>query len=82
VTLNDRLDYFGSTVNMAARLEGQSTGDDVVISSAVYSDPQVRDLLIDPKEGFSASRFEMPLKGFDVEQFELWRVTRVHNRAP
>jgi class 3 adenylate cyclase len=82
VTLNDRLDYFGSTVNMAARLEGQSTGDDVVISSAVYSDPQVRDLLSDPNEGFSASRFEMSLKGFDVEQFELWRVTRVQNRTP
>ena len=51
VTLNDRLDYFGSTVNMAARLEGQSTGDDVVISSAVYSDPAVRDLLSDPVHG-------------------------------
>jgi class 3 adenylate cyclase len=78
VTLNDRLDYFGSTVNMAARLEGQSTGDDVVISSAVYSDPQVRDLLGDPDLGFSATRFEIPLKGFE-EQFELWRVTRVKN---
>ncbi len=78
VTLNDRLDYFGSTVNMAARLEGQSTGDDVVISSAVYSDPQVRDLLGDPDEGFSAARFEMPLKGFE-ERFELWRVTKVKN---
>jgi class 3 adenylate cyclase len=78
VTLNDRLDYFGSTVNMAARLEGQSTGDDVVISSAVYSDPQVRDLLGDPDEGFSATRFEMPLKGFE-ERFELWRVTKVKN---
>ncbi|CAN5511605.1 hypothetical protein BH20ACI3_BH20ACI3_01110 [soil metagenome] len=31
VTLNERLDYFGSTVNMAARLEGLSTGDDVII---------------------------------------------------
>jgi len=40
VTLNERLDYFGSTVNLAARLEGQSTGDDIVISSAVYADPQ------------------------------------------
>jgi len=76
VTLNDRLDYFGSTVNMAARLEAQSTGDDVVISSAVYDDPEVRALLRDPDEGFSATRFEMPLKGFDREQFELWRVTR------
>lgn len=77
VTLNDRLDYFGSTVNMAARLEGQSTGDDVVISTAVYSDPEVRELLGDPDEGFSAARFEIPLKGFDEEQFELWRVTKV-----
>jgi class 3 adenylate cyclase len=81
VTLNDRLDYFGSTVNMAARLEGQSTGDDVVISSAVYSDPQVRDLLGDPDLGFSATRFEMPLKGFEAEQFELWRVTKIRGSA-
>ena len=29
VTLNDRLDYFGSTVNMAARLESQSAGGDI-----------------------------------------------------
>jgi class 3 adenylate cyclase len=74
VTLNDHLDYFGSTVNLAARLEGQSTGDDVVISTAVYSDPEVRELLSDPEKGLSATRFEMPLKGFDEEQFELWRV--------
>ena len=32
VTLNDRLDYFGSTVNLAARLEGLSSGHDVIIS--------------------------------------------------
>ncbi len=79
VTLNDRLDYFGSTVNLAARLEAQSTGDDVVISTAVYSDPEVRELLGDPNQGLSATRFEMPLKGFDQEQFELWRVA-VQNR--
>src|SRR5437867_7983551 len=78
VTLNDRLDYFGSTVNMAARLEGQSTGDDVIISSAIYNDPAVRDFLNDPANGLSASRFEMPLKGFDEERFSLWRVTRPH----
>ena len=70
-----------STAKMAARLEAQSTGGDVVISSAVYSDPEVRDLLSDPDEGFSATRFEIPLKGFDEEQFELWRVTRVRTWA-
>src|SRR5947208_7766537 len=61
VTLNDRLDYFGSTVNLAARLEGQSTGNDVVISKAVYSDPEVRELLNESANGFAASRFEIPL---------------------
>ena len=76
VTLNDRLDYFGSTVNLAARLEAQSTGDDVVISAAVYDDPGVRELLSDPRNGFVATRFAIPLKGFDNERFELWRVAR------
>jgi class 3 adenylate cyclase len=75
VTLNDRLDYFGSTVNLAARLEGQSSGADVVISTQVYSDPAVRAFLSDPENRLVASRFEIPLKGFDEERFELWRVT-------
>jgi class 3 adenylate cyclase len=76
VTLNDRLDYFGSTVNLAARLEGQSTGGDVVISTAVYSDPEVRELLKECPTGLCATQFTIPLKGFDDEQFELWRVAR------
>lgn len=76
VTLNDRLDYFGSTVNLAARLEAQSTGDDVIVSAAVYDDPGVRELLGDPRNGFVATRFAIPLKGFDNERFELWRVAR------
>jgi len=45
VTLNDRLDYFGGTVNMAARLQGQSAGGDIVLSRAVADDPAVRPLL-------------------------------------
>lgn len=74
VTLNDRLDYFGSTVNMAARLEGLSSGSDVVISGSVYEDAKVRELI--DSHGFSAVEFDMSLKGFDDERFELWRVTR------
>ena len=45
VNLNDRLDYFGSTVNMAARLQGQSQGGDIVLSRAVADDPAVSPLL-------------------------------------
>jgi class 3 adenylate cyclase len=74
VTLNDRLDYFGSTVNMAARLEALSTGDDVVISHAIYDDAEVRELM--RAENLQAAPFEMMLKGFDEEKFGLWRVSR------
>ena len=74
VTLNDRLDYFGSTVNMAARLEGLSSGSDVIISGSVYEDAKVRELI--ESKGFSAAEFDMSLKGFDDERFELWRITR------
>jgi adenylate cyclase len=75
VTLNDRLDYFGSTVNLAARLEGQSTGCDIVLSNVVYSDPAVRQFLNDSDRDLIATRFEIPLKGFDEESFELWRIS-------
>ena len=74
VTLNDRLDYFGSTVNMAARLEGLSSGADVIISGSVYEDAKVRELI--EAEGLSAIEFDMSLKGFENEHFELWRVSR------
>ncbi|HYX01921.1 MAG TPA: adenylate/guanylate cyclase domain-containing protein [Reyranella sp.] len=60
VNLNDRLDYFGSTVNMAARLQGQAQGGDIVLSRAIADDPAVRPLL----QGVAAREESMPLKGF------------------
>ncbi len=75
VTLNERLDYFGSTINMAARLEGLSTGSDVIISAQVFDDAEVRDL-IGPETDLQASPFEIELKGFVEERFQLWRVQR------
>lgn len=79
VTLNDRLDYFGSTVNMAARLESLSTGNDVIISRALYDDPEVRALMAE--ENLVANPFEITLKGFEEERFELWRVSRTTGRT-
>ena len=45
VTLNDRLDYFGSTVNLAARLQGESHGGDIVLSERLAADPAVAALI-------------------------------------
>jgi class 3 adenylate cyclase len=77
VTLNDRLDYFGSTVNIAARLESLSSGQDVVISAAVHADPEVADWLDRPNPGLAAQPFQTTLRGFDQDYFELWRVSRL-----
>jgi class 3 adenylate cyclase len=80
VTLNERLDYFGSNVNIAARLEPLSTGGDCVITEGVRRDPEVAALLEDPASGLAAVRAEAMLKGFDDECFELWRVMRKEDK--
>jgi class 3 adenylate cyclase len=71
VTLNDRLDYFGSTVNIASRLESLSGAHGgVVISAAVHDDPEVAEWLAGGSA--AAQRFEAELRGFEGERFELW----------
>jgi class 3 adenylate cyclase len=45
VTLNDRLDYFGRTVNLAARLQNESEGGDIVVSEALAAEPGVAERL-------------------------------------
>ena len=68
VTQNGRLDYFGSTVNLAARLVGLSTGNDIVASKAVLEDPEVAD------QALQAEPLQATLKGFEDERFELFRL--------
>ncbi|MSO92589.1 MAG: hypothetical protein EXQ86_04215 [Rhodospirillales bacterium] len=60
VTLNDKLDYYGSATNMTARLEGQSQGGDVVVSRKLASDPAVAPLLAD----YAPVSESAQLKGF------------------
>lgn len=71
VNLNGRLDYFGTTVNLAARLEGQSQGGDLVISEAVRTEPGVASVLA--REPVLITPFETAIKGFD-DHFCLYRV--------
>lgn len=70
VRANDRLDYFGSTVNLAARLHGESRGGDLVLSDAVHADPEVQRLM----EGVPAEPFRARLRGIAAEQ-QLWRIS-------
>ena len=61
VTLNERLDYFGSTVNLAARLQGQSIGGDIVLSRQLADDPAVAAAL----EGRALQDEAATIKGFE-----------------
>lgn len=72
VTMNERLDYFGSTVNAAARIVDLSSGADVVISGAVRADPEVTELISERR--LALEPVDAALRGFDDERFELWRV--------
>jgi len=39
VNLNNRLDYFGQVVNMAARIQGTAEGGEIIISKSIRRDP-------------------------------------------
>ena len=72
VTLNDRLDYFGTTVNIASRLEGQAQGDDLIVSDEVMQHAEVQQVLVEAHAASEA--FTAPLKGFVDEEFKLHRI--------
>ncbi len=64
VNLNDRLDYFGSTVNLAARMEGESRGNDLVTTQDLASDPGAAAFL--SAVPHRAEPFERQVKGFSA----------------
>lgn len=60
VTLNGRLDYYGSAVNKAARLADQAAADEIVLSEEIAVDPGVAPAL----EGAALRPDSRALKGF------------------
>jgi class 3 adenylate cyclase len=65
VELNDRLDYFGRTVNLAARVQGIAGPGQIVCTDAVYDSPSVRELV--GAAGLSVERSHVPLRGIAAE---------------
>ncbi|MEN9935359.1 MAG: hypothetical protein RLZZ387_1938 [Chloroflexota bacterium] len=72
VNANGVLDYFGSTVNIAARVQGESIGGDIVLTQSVLGDPEVRAVLA--REEPSVEIFRRELKGISQspELYRLW----------
>jgi adenylate cyclase len=73
VNLNDRLDYFGSTVNIAARLPAFSQGGELVFTEEINDDPEVQQFFTENIKLGSLSPFTGNVKGFD-EPFTMWKL--------
>lgn len=72
VNSNDRLDYFGRTVNIAARIQGESVGNDIVFSQGYLENEDIQSFL---KENLvELKQFSATLKGIE-ENMELVRCT-------
>jgi class 3 adenylate cyclase len=72
VTLNDRLDYFGQTVNIAARIQHLAEADEIYLSDAVH-DAEGVELLLAP---FTPETSIARLKGVR-QDLHVWRVAAV-----
>jgi class 3 adenylate cyclase len=59
VTLNERLDYFGQTVNIAARVQNLADGDEICITEEVYGAPTVAEIVAP----YPVAKSEAELKG-------------------
>ena len=64
VTLNERLDYFGTSVNTAARIQGLSDGRDVMVSERLFRESGAEALL----GGWKQEHFVTSLKGLQGTQ--------------
>lgn len=71
VNADGNLDYFGRSVNIAARVETASRGGDVVLSEPIWSRPEVRRVLAESAS--SVEPFEANLKGI-AQRIQLYRV--------
>jgi class 3 adenylate cyclase len=65
VELNERLDYFGQTVNVAARVQGVASADEIAITEPVYAAPGAQDII--RAAALNATRERALLKGVEGE---------------
>jgi class 3 adenylate cyclase len=66
MTANDQLDYFGRTVNLAARVADQSTGGDVVVLHDVLD--QADQSLLTERHHVMVEPFTARLRGLTADQ--------------
>ncbi|HYI13912.1 MAG TPA: DUF5939 domain-containing protein [Thermomicrobiales bacterium] len=77
VTLNNRLDYFGAAVNLAARAQHEARGGQIVATAAVYDSAP----MLAHDAGLYAEPFEVTLRGISTP-VRLYRIDCGMGLAP
>lgn len=72
VNANDKLDFFGSVVNLAARLVERSEGGDLVVADETFRRVETQDFLREIQQ--SAVADQQQFTGFP-EPIRIWRIT-------
>ncbi len=61
VTLNERLDYFGTTVNIAARVSNLAKEQEILLTQAVYTEPGIAAM----EKPYRRDSFISPIRGLE-----------------
>lgn len=71
VNLNDRIDYFGTTVNIASRLVDVAEEKEIVVSEPFYNFGDTELYLTNNRKTLFIKNSEKQLKGFEKETFKV-----------
>lgn len=74
VNLNNRMDYFGSTVNVAARMVEMADENEIILSEKTIQNTPVKHILNSHTSGFTMTSEQTILKGFDQHKFSIKRI--------
>lgn len=74
VNLNNKIDYFGSTVNIASRLVDYADANEAVISDSVTGNGEMTDMLAKQSFNYPVEKKHVQLKGFDNRHFAIHHI--------
>ena len=75
LTLNNRIDFFGNTVNIAARLVENARSEELVISDAACTDDELERYIDEHRDSITIHHFDVALKGFEELNMEARRLS-------
>lgn len=75
VTLNNRIDFFGNTINVAARLVEEASREELIISNEAYENRKMEAFISENKSKINVRHHDLSLKGFEESAFQVKRLS-------